>query len=103
MESCLGLTHLELAHLIKQCLQNAPEQRPGTEELLTRLKEMRAEVEGEYGYSLMKMDVLMKMKMAKVERQKDRQIEELTQQLVAIMESGEKSFTFTLFAGQASK
>ena len=36
-----------LIHLIKQCLYNAPHQRPSTDELLVRLQVMRVIQEGE--------------------------------------------------------
>ena len=39
----------DLVQLVKQCLQNLPDQRPSAEELLARLQRMKVEVEGGYG------------------------------------------------------
>ena len=36
-----------LVELVKQCLHNDPKKRPSTEELLTRLQQMRVEEQGE--------------------------------------------------------
>ncbi len=66
---------------MKQCLQNDPRERPSTEELLTRLQEMRTDVEGGYGQDPIKLD-LAKVRMAKQLQEKDRRMEELTQQQV---------------------
>ena len=64
-----------LVQLVKQCLHNIPEQRPSTEELLTRLQGMRGQVEGEYGGPI-KLD-LVRVRLAKEMKEKDRRIEEL--------------------------
>ena len=65
--------------LVKECLNNDPDLRPTTDDLLTRLKRMREEVEGEYGYPV-KLD-MARVKLAKEVKLKDRQ---LTQQQVQI-------------------
>ena len=41
--------HHPLTQLIKQCLQNAPLRRPTTEQLVTELQGMRADIEGPCG------------------------------------------------------
>ena len=82
MQSQIGLTCPTLIHLVKQCLQNVPNQRPSTEDLLSRLQGVKGEVGGEYGNGLMKMDVMMRLKLAKEVKWRDRRIEELTQQQV---------------------
>ena len=82
MDSLIGPTHPPLAHLVKQCLQNIPGRRPSAEELLTRLQATRVEMEGEYGSSLVKMDVMMKMKLAKEMKMKDKRIRRLMEDLV---------------------
>ena len=68
--------------LIKQSLQNAPDKRPSTEELLTRLQRMRSEMEGTQGGNPMNLDIMVRVRMAKEMKMKDRQIEELTEQKV---------------------
>ena len=40
-----------LVLLVKQCLQDIPDQRPSIDELLATLQRMKVEVEGEYGGS----------------------------------------------------
>ncbi len=81
LESRMKWLPLTLVQLVKQCLHNAPRQRPSTEELLTTLQGMRAEVEREYGDSPFKLD-LVRLRLAKEVKMKDRRIEELTQQQV---------------------
>ena len=71
-----------LTRLVKQCLQNIPERRPSAEELLTRLQGMGVEVEGGYGSSLVKMEVMMKMQLAKEVELKDKRIRRLMEDLV---------------------
>ena len=56
--------HPSLVELVKQCLHNAPHQRPTTDELLARLQRMKEEVEGRYGGGMIKLD-LSKMKLSK--------------------------------------
>lgn len=73
MESRSPLLNVPL--LIKQCLHNDPQQRPSTEEVLTRLQAMKAEVEGDYGGDFIKVDI-GKMKIIKKLREKDKKIEE---------------------------
>ena len=70
--------HPALVELVKECLNNAPDRRPTTDNLLARLQRMREEVEGEYGGIQVKLD-LPKMRMARELKQKDRRLEELTQ------------------------
>ena len=70
-----------LVRLIKQCLLNAPDKRPSTDELLTRLKKMRSEMEGAQGGSPMNLDIMVRVRMAKEMKVKDRQIEKLTELL----------------------
>ena len=76
-----------LVELVKQCLQNEPLERPSTEEVLTRLQEVRGEVEREYGGPI-KLD-MVRLRLVKDVREKDRRIEELTQQLTQEQVCGE--------------
>ena len=81
LESQISANHPALVQLVKQCLKNAPHERPRAEELLTRLQEMKLEVEGEYGGSPIKLD-MVRLRLAREVTAKDRRIEELTQQQV---------------------
>ena len=74
--------HPALVELVKECLNNDPDQRPTTDDLLARLQRMREEVEGEYG-GLVKLD-MVRVRLAKEVKILNRRIEELTQQQVAI-------------------
>ena len=78
LEAHIGRYHPALVELVKECLHNAPEQRPNTDDLLARLQRMREEVEGQYGAIQGKVD-LSKMRLARELRQKDRRLEELAQ------------------------
>ena len=75
------MEHPALVELVKQCLHNVPEERPSTDELLARLQRMREEVEGEYGGQV-KLD-MVRVRLAKEVKIKDRKIEKLTQQKVS--------------------
>ena len=77
----MGRNHPALVELVKECLNNAPDRRPTTDDLLARLQRMRKEVEGGCGGSAVGFD-LSKMKLLQEVKIKDRQIEELTQQQV---------------------
>ena len=68
--------------LVKQSLHNAPDKRPSTDELLTRLQRMRSEMEGAQGGSPMNVDIMARVRMAKELKTKERQIEELIEQKV---------------------
>ena len=82
LEAHIGQFCPALAHLVKQCLHNAPDQRPTTDELLAKLQRLRQEVEGEYGGPV-KLD-MVRVRLAKEVKTKDRKIEELTQEKVFI-------------------
>ncbi len=74
--------HPDMVEVVKQCLHNDPNERPSTEELLTRLQGMKMEVEGEYGGNHpIKLD-MVRVRLTKEVREKDRRMEELTQQQV---------------------
>jgi hypothetical protein len=74
LDGAIGLLHPSLVQLVKQCLHNAPHERPNTDNLLARLQRMKVEVEGEYGGDVVKVDV-NRIKLAK-------EVKKLTQQLV---------------------
>jgi hypothetical protein len=69
-----------LIQLVKQCLHNAPHERPNTDDLLARLQRMKVEVEGEYGGPV-RLD-MVRVRLAKEVKVKERRIEELTLQQV---------------------
>ena len=75
--------HPTLSELIKQCLHNMPDERPTTGELLTRLSMVREEMTREYGGPV-KPD-MVRVRLAKEVKIKDRRIEELTQLQVKIL------------------
>ena len=81
LEMLIGPLHPTLVQLVKQCLHNAPQERPSTDEVLARLQKMKVEVEGEYGGSPIRLD-MVRVRLAKEGKMKDRKIEELTQQQV---------------------
>lgn len=81
LESQMSANLPALVELVKQCLHNNPHQRPSTEQLLTTLKGLRRQIEGEYGGGAVKVD-LARVRLAKEAKEKDRRIEELAQQQV---------------------
>ena len=72
--------HSNLIQLVKQCLNNVPNERLNTDQLLTTLQRMKVEVEGEYGGPI-RLD-MVRVRLAKEVKVKDRKIVELTQQQV---------------------
>ena len=83
LEAHIGRYHPALVELVKECLNNDPDQRPTTDDLLARLQRMREEVEMVCGGGVVRLD-LSKIKLFKEVKIKDRRIEELTQQQVAM-------------------
>ena len=80
MDSRINSLYPPLVELVKQCLHNAPRERPSTEQLLTRLQGMRVEVEREYGDSSIKLDVV-RLRLAKEVKAKDHSMRELQNQI----------------------
>ena len=69
----IGVLYPDLVQLVKQCLQNIPDQRPSIDDLLATLQRMKVEVEGAYGGPF-KLD-MVRVRLAK-------EVKELTQQQV---------------------
>ena len=76
LEGDFGYRHPALVQLVRQCLHNAPERRPTTNDVLGRLQRLKVEVEGVYGGSLVKLDI-GRVLLAKEIKKKDKKIEEL--------------------------
>lgn len=76
----LSSNHPDLVQLVKQCLRNAPSQRPKADALLTRLQRMKFEVERGYGGPI-QLD-MVRVRLSKEVKMKDRRIEELVQACV---------------------
>ena len=74
------LKHPNLIQLVKQCLNNVPNERPNSDQLLTTLQRVKVEVEGEYGGPI-RLD-MVRVRLVKEVKEKDRRIVELTQQQV---------------------
>ena len=82
LEADIGGLQPALVQLVRQCLHNTPNLRPSTEQLLTRLQGVRGEVEGEYGGGHpIRLD-MVRVRLSKEVKERDRRIEELTQQQV---------------------
>ena len=82
LEAHIGRYHPALVELVKECLNNDPDQRPTTDDLLARLQRMREEVEMVCGGGVVRLD-LSKIHLFKELKMKDRRIEELTQQQIS--------------------
>ena len=83
LENKICWHHPALVQLVEQCLHNVPAERPATDEVLDRLQRITVEVEGEYGASIVKLDIA-RVKLAKDLKMKGRRIEELTRQEVLV-------------------
>ena len=76
-----------LLQLVKDCLRNAPSQRPTAEQLVTALEEMKADVERDYG-ELATVEAVRQVKITKAMKNKrillaakDEEIQQLQEQL----------------------
>ena len=78
--------HPALIQLVKQCLHNVPDQRPSTDELLATLQRMKVEVEGEYGGSPIRLD-MVRVRLSKEVKSNEQRIRELIQQQVSMASS----------------
>ena len=76
LEKEIGNHHPALVQLVKQCLEDDPERRPATDEVLNQLQRLKVEVEGVYGGSLVKLDI-GKVLLAKELKMKDKRITQL--------------------------
>ena len=74
MERKLSSEHSGLADLIRQCLHDNPSQRPSTEELLTRLQELKGTLD-QYGAPF-RLD-MEKVQLAMELKEKDRKMQKL--------------------------
>ena len=81
LESLINPLHPTLVQLVTQCLHNAPYERPSTDDVLARLQRMKVEVEGEYGGSPIRLD-MMRVRLVKELKRKEMRIEELIQRQV---------------------
>ena len=81
MTTTSNVLNPNLVLLMKLCLQDIPDQRPSTDELLTTLQRMKVEVEGEYGGPV-KLD-MVRVRLAKEVKSKDTQIKELVHHQVS--------------------
>ena len=79
VEAHIGVLYPSLVQLVKQCLQDIPNQRPSTDELLATLQRMKVEVEGEYGGSPIRLD-MVRVRLAKEVKLNEQRI---TQQQVS--------------------
>ncbi len=86
-----------LVQLVKQCLHNAPDLRPTTDEVLGSLEGMRVEVEGVYGGSLVKLDI-NKILLAKEMRMKDKRLEDMEVKFKVPVKTAR---THSVFIGQS--
>ena len=80
LEGLFGVLSPNFVLLVKQCLQDIPDQRPSTDELLATLQRIKVEVEGKYGDPV-KLD-MVRVRLAEELKTKDTRIEELVQQQV---------------------
>jgi hypothetical protein len=64
LDGGVGFLCSGLIQLVKQCLHNTPHERPNSDDLLARLQRMKVEVEGEYGGSPIRLD-MVRVRLAK--------------------------------------
>ena len=76
LEAQVGRSHPALVDLVKQCLHNAPERRPSTEEVLSRVRDVKLEVEGAHGNITRQLNITNILVLKEL-KQKDRTILEM--------------------------
>ena len=74
--------HHPLTQMVKQCLQNAPSRRPTTEQLVSELQRVRADIEGAYG-ELARLDAVRQVVIMKTLRGREAEVREKTDELIA--------------------
>ena len=80
-----------LVQLLKKCLQNNPSQRPTTEELITSLEEMKADIEGPYG-DFVKADAVRQVVTMRALRKRETKVRRMS------CESSDKKYNQTYTA-----
>ena len=68
--------------MVKQCLQNAPSRRPTTEQLVTDLERVKADVEGAYG-ELGKLDAVRQVVTMKTLKGREAEVREKANEVLA--------------------
>ena len=65
----------QFVQLVTRCLQNEPHERPTTEELITSLEEMKADIDGPYG-DIAKADAVRQVVTMRALRKKETEVRE---------------------------
>ena len=74
--------HHPFVQLVKRCLHNDPSERPTSEELITSLEEMKADIEGPYG-EVTRADAVRQVVMMRVLRKRETEVREKTDESAA--------------------
>ena len=74
--------HHPFVQLMKRCLHNEPSQRPTSEELITSLEEMKADIEGPYG-EVARIDAVRQVVMMRALRKRETKVREKTDESAA--------------------
>ena len=77
LKDIVGSTRPRLLHLVRQCLDNVPENRPSSKDILATIHAVKVCVENEDGAGVMKQLDIGKVFVIKELRMKDRKIAEL--------------------------
>ena len=80
-ELCDGERH-PLTQMVRHCLQNAASRRPTTEQLVTQLQRMSADIEGVYG-ELARLDAIRQVVTVVKISQKETEVREKIMELAA--------------------
>ena len=65
----------QFVQLVTRCLQNEPHEQPTTEELITSLEEMKADIEGAYG-DIARIDAVRQVVTMRALRKKETEVRE---------------------------
>ena len=74
--------HHPFVQLMKRCLHNDPSERPTSEELITSLEEMKADIEGPYG-EVTRIDAVRQVVMMRALRKRETEVREKTDESAA--------------------
>ena len=74
--------HHPFVQLVKRCLHNDPSERPTSEELITPLEEMKADIEGPYG-EVTRADAVRQVVMMRALRKRETEVRRKTDESAA--------------------
>ena len=96
LETQLGQSYPGVVQLIRRCLDNAPDHRPSSGEVLSNVSGVKMEVDRVYGGGVLKQLDIGKVLVAKEMKRMQQRIEELEVSFFLLLSSAHKCESFKL-------